>query len=394
MGLRDAFGLGMSPTRERPPLRESNAPIRTPTAIRLPRLLRRRVLPKDPRESSKLAGLRYVSDCAAGITRHRAGRGFYYLDSSGNRVTDKEVLVRIRSLVIPPAWERVWICPSPTGHLQAVGYDARGRKQYRYHQQYRQVRDQTKFERLPAFAAALPAIRARVDAHLALPGLPRDKVLATVVRLLETTMMRVGNREYAEENHSFGLTTLRNRHVEVSGSTLRLRFVGKSGVAHDLEVNDHRVARIVKQCHDLPGHHLFQYVDKTGELRSVNSDDVNAYLKEISGNELTSKDFRTWAGTVECALALQDIGGFSTQKEAKSNVTAAIRAVAQKLGNRPATCRAYYVHPAIPEAYLDGSLPRIMEKTDAAAAETQPLKPHEIAVLRVLAMQSKNRAVA
>jgi len=278
------------------------------------------------------------------------------VDADGHPVRDKNVLTRIRSLVIPPAWRDVWICPLENGHLQATGIDARGRRQYRYHPQYRRIRNQTKFHQMLDFARALPGIRERVEQDLALSGLPREKVLATVVRLLETTFIRVGNEEYARENSSYGLTTMRDRHVEIDGATLRFRFRGKSGQMHEVTVEDKRLARIVRACRDLPGYELFQYKDDYGELHSVDSSDVNQYLHEISGGDFSAKDFRTWAGTVQAALALADIGPSTTEAEAKRKVVEAVKHVAQRLGNRPATCRNYYVHPAILDAYSEGVL--------------------------------------
>jgi DNA topoisomerase-1 len=315
-----------------------------------------RRLPIDPKKSAVLAGLRYVSCTSKGLRRVRKGTGFAYLDCDGKRISDKSTLRRIRLLVLPPAWEHVWICASEDGHLQATGVDARGRRQYRYHPHYRLIRNQTKFHKLLDFSKALPRIRERVEADLRLPGLPRAKVIATVVRLLETTFIRVGNEEYVKENSSFGLTTLRDRHVKIEGSTMRFHFRGKSAQIHDITIEDKRLARIVKKCRDLPGYELFQYVDDFGELHSIDSSDVNGYVHEISGENFSAKDFRTWAGTVQCALALEEIGEFTSETEAKRNVVEAVKRTASKLGNRPATCRNYYVHPAIIDAYMEGSL--------------------------------------
>lgn len=297
---------------------------------------------------------------------------------------------RIRSLVIPPAWTNVWICSLPHGHLQALGIDARGRKQYRYHPLYRQVRNHTKFSRLLDFGKVLPEIRQRVNRDLALPGLPREKVLATVVRLLETTFIRIGNVEYARENSSFGLTTLRNRHVAIEGSTLKFNFRGKSGQDHEVSIHDRRLARIVKECQELPGYELFQYKDELGERHSIDSSDVNGYLKEITGEDFTAKDFRTWAGTVQTALALAEIGPFQSETEAKRNIVAAVKSTASRLGNRPATCRNYYVHPAILESYMDGSLlgsvkrPEENAAAQAAVSNDLGLHPEELCVLEVI----------
>ncbi len=310
----------------------------------------------DPLEAARAAGLRYVSDAAPGIRRKRAGKGFSYVGLDGKPLRDPGELRRIKSLAIPPAWTDVWVCPSPRGHLQATGRDARGRKQYRYHPRWREARDETKYERMIAFGEALPRIREWVERDLALPDLPREKVLATVVRLLDTTLIRVGNEEYARQNGSFGLTTLRNRHVDVSGSTLRFHFRGKSGKEYRVDVKDRRLARILQRCQDLPGQDLFQYVDDNGELQAVESDDVNAYLREISGQDFTAKDFRTWAGTVLAACALEGLEAFESETEARHNVVQAIDSVAEQLGNTRAVCRKCYVHPAVIDAYLDRSL--------------------------------------
>lgn len=310
------------------------------------------------------------------------GSGFRYVDANGKTIREKETLARIRALVIPPAWKKVWISPDPSGHLQAVGCDAKGRKQYRYHAAYRALRNLTKFHCMPEIVRAIETVRQRVQEHLALPGMPREKVLAALVRVLDITGIRVGNEVSAVENKTFGLTTLQNRHVEIDGATLIFRFTGKSGVKHELKITDRRLAHIVRQCHDLPGHKLFEYVDEGGELRGVSSTDVNSYLTEISGQNLTAKDFRTWAGTVECAVALRDIGEFSTETEAKKNIVAAIKTAARRLGNRVATCRTYYVHPAVPESYLSGELLPVMR--EATGAEEGLLSQEERAVLTIV----------
>jgi DNA topoisomerase-1 len=288
-------------------------------------------------------------------------------------------LARIRALVIPPAWTDVWICPDPRGHLQATGRDARGRKQYRYHPRWREVRDEDKYGRLHEFGRVLPSIRRRVARDLGRPGLPREKVLAAVVKLLETTFIRVGNDEYARQNRSFGLTTMRDAHVRVSGSTVRFLFRGKSGVAHELELDDRRLARIVKQCRDLPGQDLFQYVDGSGAVVDVGSGDVNAYLKELTGTDFTSKDFRTWAGTVLAAKLLCSCGPSPSATAAKRTIAGAIDEVARRLGNTRAVCRKCYVHPSVIDAYLDGSITRAMGKPTAS----------EEAILRLLQRRSR-----
>lgn len=341
---------------------------------------------KDPVAAARAAGLHYVSDDRPGIRRVRAGKGFRYVDIDGRAVRDPEVLARIRSLAIPPAWTEVWICPRPQGHLQATGRDARGRKQYRYHPGWRQTRDSTKYDRMIGFAQALPRIRRRTEKDLAGPGLPREKVLATVVRLLESTLIRVGNEEYARQNHSFGLTTLRDQHADISGSSVRFRFRGKSGIHHEVDVRDRRLARIVHRCQDLPGEELFQYVGEDGRPHFIDSADVNAYLREISGQDFTAKDFRTWAGTVLAARALQEFAAFDSQAQAKRNVVQAIESVAKRLGNTKAVCRKCYVHPAVIDAYLDGSLLETLqsrvrhELTDALGS----LPPEEAVVLAFL----------
>jgi DNA topoisomerase-1 len=310
-----------------------------------------------PAQSAKAAGLRYVSDAVLpGISRRRAGAAFRYIAPGGSTLRDRATLARIRSLAIPPAWQDVWICPRDDGHVEATGRDAKGRKQYRYHARWRELRDETKYGRVTALARALPRIRRRVDHDLALPGLPREKVLAAVVRLLETTFIRVGNEEYARHNASFGLTTLRDRQVQVRGSKLKFRFRGKSGVEHTIELFDRRLAAIVRRMHDLPGEELFQYYDEQGEIRAIESVGVNDYLRQIADDEFTSKDFRTWAGTVLTAAALQKIGRAATATQAKRNIACAIEEVARHLGNTSAVCRKCYVHPAILECYVDGTL--------------------------------------
>ena len=305
-------------------------------------------------EAAALAGLHYVSDAQPGIRRVRSGAGFRYLDSTGEPIRDRAALARFRGLVIPPAWTDVWICPDPDGHIQVTARDAAGRKQYRYHPRYRAVRDETKFDRMFEFSEVLPRIRDQVEKDLQLPGHPRAKVLATVVRLLEKTLIRVGNMEYVRENRSFGLTTLRRRHVDVTGDTMRFEFRGKSGVAHEVAVSDRRLARIVQHCQTLPGEELFKYIDDDGKRQTVDSGDINAYLREIAGDEVTAKDFRTWAGTMHVAAALRELGPATADKEAKRNVVRAIDQVAERLGNTRAVCRKYYVHPVVIDAYMRG----------------------------------------
>jgi len=337
----------------------------------------------DPVESAQAAGLRYVSDIQPGIRRKRAGKGFTYVGPDGKTIHDAAELARIRSLAIPPAYTDVWICPSPNGHIQATGRDARGRKQYRYHPKWREVRDETKFGRMLAFSEALPAIRARVERDLSLPGLPREKVLATVVRLLESTCIRVGNDEYAKSNRSFGLTTLQDRHVEISGSNLRFEFRGKSGKVHKVDLNDRRLARIVQRCQALPGEDLFQYVDDDGVRQTVGSGDVNDYIREISGQEFTAKDFRTWNGTLLAVAALKEVGAWTSQRQAKSHVLRAIDRVAEQLNNTRAVCRKYYVHPAVFESYLAGTMLERLQNGTKASVKSD-LEAEEQAVVRLL----------
>ena len=340
----------------------------------------------DPEESAEEAGLVYVTDQVPGIRRKRAGKGFTYVDPDGKRIADEKHLAWIKRLAIPPAWTDVWICPNRRGHLQATGRDARGRKVYRYHTRWRNVRDEAKYGRMLAFARVLPNIRRRVEEDLKRDGLPREKVLATIVSLLERTLMRVGSEEYARENRSYGLTTLRNRHASVRGSTLTFQFKGKSGRTHGIELADRRLARIVARCQDLPGQELFSYIDDDGERRTVSSDDVNDYLRETTGQEFTAKDFRTWAGTVLAAWALAEYSEFDSEAQAKKHVVRAVERVAEELGNTPAVSRASYVHPTVIEAYLDGDVVRQAR----AAAEKRlgkdvgALRPEEAAVLVLL----------
>lgn len=334
----------------------------------------------DPQASAKAAGLRYVSDHLPGIRRERHGKTFRYLTPGGEKIVDEKELKRISSLAIPPAYEDVWICPSANGHLQATGRDARGRKQYRYHKRWREVRDETKYGRMIAFAQALPAIRKRVNDDLALTGMPREKVLATVVQLLESTAIRVGNDEYAKDNGSFGLTTLRNRHAEVQGSNVHFGFKGKSGVRHAIDLRDRRLARIIRACQDLPGQQLFEYVGEDGEPRAVDSADVNEYIRDISGADFTAKDFRTWLGTVTCAMLLAQAERTETQTERKALVAGAIKDVAKRLGNTPAVCRKCYVHPDVLDAYLESGALELRRKV----RHTEGLLPDELFVLGLL----------
>jgi DNA topoisomerase-1 len=345
----------------------------------------------DPVETAKAAGLRYVTDASPGIQRRRAGKNFSYIGPDGKPIRDPVELQRIKSLGIPPAWTNVWICTKANGHIQATGRDAKGRKQYRYHPRWREVRDETKYYRIITFAENLPKLRKQVAHDLSHPGLPREKVLATQVRLLDTTLIRIGNEEYARENNSYGLTTMRNEHVDVSGSKVEFHFRGKRGKEHIIDVKDRQLAKIVKRCQDLPGHELFEYLDEKGELRTVESSDVNDYLQEISGQSFTAKDFRTWGGTVTVTEALQEMGGFDTQTQAKKNVVQAIKEAAQELGNTPAICRKCYVHPTIIDAYMDGSLLNFLKRQ--TEQEKKPskegLRPEESLVLAFLEQEAE-----
>lgn len=340
-------------------------------------------------ESAEAAGLRYVSDSMPGIRRKRKGRGFAYYGVDGRLIRDRDELRRIKALVIPPAWSDVWICPIPNGHMQVTGRDAKGRKQYRYHPRYRQVRDETKFSRMLEFSEVLPSIRARIERDLSRPGLTRKKVLATLVRLLEKTHIRVGSYEYAKEHRSYGLTTLRDRHVEISGSKMRFEFRGKSGVMRSVAVSGRRIARIVQQCQELPGQELFQYLDEEGRRQTVDSGDINDYLRQVSGRDITAKDFRTWAGTMLAATALRDLGPANSERLATKNVVKAIDYVAERLGNTRAVCRKYYVHPALIEAYLKGSFvekPPEPHAGERRQRRSTQLRLEEDAMLRFLQM--------
>ncbi len=344
-------------------------------------------LAADPVESSKQAGLRYVTDARPGIARKRWGKSFRYFNPDGRPLKDPSALARIKSLAIPPAWTAVWICPSPNGHLQATGRDARKRKQSRYHPRWREVRDENKYERMRIFGEALPQIRERVENDLALPGLPREKVLATIVRLLETTFIRVGNEEYAKEN----LTTLHDKHAEITGAKVHFKFKGKSGKLHNIDVHDRRLARIVKQCQDIPGYELFQYIDEDGSRRSVDSADVNEYLQEISGQPFSAKDFRTWAGTVLACSLLREFEAFDSQTQARKNVVAAVKSVAERLGNTPSVCRKCYVHPAVIDSYMGGQLAKnLKEQVKKVLPKSKhALQQEELELLELLDHRTK-----
>lgn len=339
----------------------------------------------EPVESAKAVGLRYVTDTIPGFSRKKKGKQFEYLDLKGKPLKAPSHLARIKSLVIPPAWTDVWICPHENGHLQATGRDARGRKQHRYHPRWREVRDETKYTRMLVFAKDLPRIRKRLHRDLKLPGLPREKVLATIVKLLEVSLIRVGNEEYARDNKSYGLTTMQDKHAEVKGGKVKFQFRGKSGKAHDIDIHDKHLARVVKLCQDLPGQDLFQYIDEAGKKQDVKSEDVNEYLRSIAGEEFTAKDFRTWAGTVLAAMALQEFEKVNNQKQARKNIVRAIEAVSQRLGNTPSVCRKCYVHPAVLDSYLDGTLVETLKKrAQVEAQRLKHLRPEEAMVLGLL----------
>lgn len=336
----------------------------------------------DAIEAARSAGLRYTVDGGPGITRHAAPNGFVYYAPDGTQIADAEVLERIRRLALPPAWQNVWICPHENGHLQATGRDARGRKQYRYHAQWRTVRDETKFARMAIFGRRLARLRARVEADLAKSGMPREKVLALVVRLLETTLIRVGNEEYARQNKSFGLTTMRNRHVHLSGSAMVFEFRGKSGKWHSVRLEDRRLARIMRNCLEIPGQELFQYVDADGHRQSIDSSDVNHYLHEISGHDFTAKDFRTWGGTVRALMVFSAMAS-AESRPSRQHVNMAVKCVARQLGNTPAVCRKYYIHPIVIEAFENGRLSRL-RIPDASKDEGRYLDYMEKTVIRLL----------
>lgn len=335
----------------------------------------------EPRKAARRAGLVYVDDSAPGIQRIPQGKSFVYKSPAGRRVRSRSTLARIQALVIPPAWNDVWICSNPKGHLQATGRDARGRKQYRYHAQWREVRDENKYLRLIDFARALPTIRRRIRSDLRQRSLSKEKVLATIVRLLEATLIRIGNEQYVTANQSFGLTTMRNRHVTVSGSHLEFVFQGKSGIRHTISLRNPQLASIVKQCQDLPGQHLFQYEDDEGQIRGIDSNDVNDYLRQITDQDFTAKDFRTWAGTRLTLRLLKGFESASSATAAKKNIAEAIRGVAQQLGNTAAVCRKCYIHPAVIDAYINGDLPDVPTAPQKTLIR---LSPEERAVVKLL----------
>jgi DNA topoisomerase-1 len=338
----------------------------------------------DPIESARLAGLHYVTDAIPGIRRERHGDSWTYLAPGGTTIHDPTTLNRIRALAIPPAYTNVWICPDPLGHLQATGFDARGRKQYRYHPKYREVRDQTKFGRMLAFSKALPRIRVQVDHDLALPRLPRRRVLAAAVRILESTGIRIGNEEYARVNHHFGLTTLHREHVAVEGAMMRFQFVGKQGKLYRCHITDRRLAKIVHRCQELPGEELFKYVDDSGRPQAIGSTDVNGYIHEISGAHFTAKDFRTWAGTILAVEALRKVEVPPTKRGIKTALLRAIDWVAERLNNTRAVCRKYYVHPAVLAAFEQGILSRVVKAVRGPKHGVSGLDPFESEVVALL----------
>ena len=337
-----------------------------------------------PAASAAMAGLRYVNDQRPGIRRRGSPRRFTYVGVDGHVIRNAADLERIRALAIPPAWTDVWICPDPRGHLQAIGRDAKHRKQYRYHAKWRAYRDETKFDRMVAFAAALPLIRQRTSADLARRGLPRKKVIATIVQLLEKSLIRVGNEEYVRQNQSFGLTTLRGRHVKVVRGRVRFQFRGKSGIRHSVDVADRRLARVVKQCRDLPGQELFQYVDRAGVVQRVDSGDINRYLQKITKEDFTAKDFRTWSGTVLTVAALREFRDAGTKKQTEKNVLLAIEAVARLLGNTRAVCRKSYIHPGVIDCYVGGTMMKILSRRSKTSKNAAGLRADEVALLAVL----------
>lgn len=340
---------------------------------------------QEPRHSARRARLRYTSDLEPGIQREVENKAFIYKYPNGKIVHNKKVLERIRKLVIPPAWTKVWICMDHNGHLQATGRDSRGRKQYRYHPKWAAVRDENKFSRIVAFGRKIPSIRKRIQEHLSLPGLPREKVLATVLQLLEKSLIRVGNLEYAKTNNSYGLTTLKNNHVKVNGSVLKFTFRGKGGKEYVVGVKNARIARVVKRCQEISGQQLFQYIED-GEKKSVTSTDVNDYLRSIAGEEFSAKDFRTWAGTVQAAVELQTFEEFESETQGKKNIVEAIRRVSQNLGNTPAICRKCYIHPYILESYSTGEMNGQLKckPQEESDIESTSLSPQERAVLAFL----------
>lgn len=336
----------------------------------------------EPVKSAEVANLFYVNDMSPGIRRKKTGKGFSYINSKGNIIKDKEEIKRINSLILPPAWKDVWICENPNGHLQATGRDAKGRKQYRYHQRWQQLRNELKFDKMLLFGQILPSIRKQIRKDLALKGIPKEKVMALVISIMSETLIRVGNSEYAEENNTFGLTTLLNKHVRIEDNKIKFKFKGKSGKFHNIDLKNKKLAKLVKQCRDLPGYDLFEYLDENCQPHSIGSSDVNSYMCSITEQNFTAKDFRTWGGSVYAMKVLQDFSGFDTQTEAKKNLVEAIKIISKKLGNTTTVCKKYYIHPKVLEAFFDGSLNKIIETSKNTVIEE--LKPEEVAFMTLL----------
>ena len=341
------------------------------------------LLSDDPQAAAQEADLVYMDCEGPGITRKRWGRGFTYLDEAGEHIQDEALRERFEALVIPPAWTDVWICPDERGHIQVTGRDARGRKQYIYHPRWEELRSQTKFNRMVLFAEALPALREQIDSHLRKHGAPRERVLAAVVRLLQETLIRVGNPEYARHNQSYGLTTMKDEHLELAGTRLHFAFTGKSGKEQEVEVRDSRVARVVRQLQQLPGQELFQFVNEAGERQALESGDVNAYIREATGRDFTAKEFRTWGGTVHAVSTLRAFGPPADEEEVAKKKTELYRQVSERLGNTPAVCREYYVHPAVVDAYEEGTLFELLQEADEAEGDEWLEADEQAALLMV-----------
>jgi DNA topoisomerase-1 len=336
----------------------------------------------DPEKSAEVADLCYVSDLSPGIKREKSGKRFIYIDIDGNKITDRKELKRIKSLIIPPAWKDVWICNDPNGHLQATGRDSKGRKQYRYHFRWQEIRNELKFDKMLAFGQVLPKIRQKTREDLALPGLPREKVLALVISIMEESLVRIGNPEYARENSTFGLTTMKNNHVKVENFNIKFKFRGKSGKYHEIKLRNPKLAKLIKRCQDLPGYDLFEYLDDEGNPHSISSTDINKYICDITNQNFTAKDYRTWGGSVYAMKVLQDFSEFDNETEAKKNITMAIKLIAKKLGNTTAVCKKYYIHPAVTEAYLNKTLNSVIENNKYSQSED--LHPEEIALIKLI----------
>ena len=336
----------------------------------------------DPEKSAEMAHLYYVSDVVPGIKRKKSGKDFTYIDIKGKVITDEKQLSRIRALILPPAWEDVWICAKPNGHLQATGRDAKGRKQYKYHLKWQKLRNELKFDKMLLFGQILPSIRKQIRKDLSLSGIPKEKVMALVISIMSETLIRVGNAEYAEENNTFGLTTMLNKHVQIKDNTVKFKFKGKSGKFHDIDLKNKRLAKLIKQCRELPGYDLFEYLDESGSPHSIGSSDVNSYMCSITNQNFTAKDFRTWGGSVYAMQVLQDFTGFTSQTEAKKNLTEAIKLIAKKLGNTTTVCKKYYIHPKVLEAFLDGTLDSVIEKSKTKTIDE--LKPEEVAFMHLI----------